>query len=269
MCAAFNVSRSHYYDYRHGAPGPRAKEEKLLQEEIETIFDSTKSCYGSPRITEELRKQGWSCGRKRVARIMQKQGLKARIPRRYHRGTTDSNHEHAIAPNRLAQIDKVEHVNQVWTSDITYIQVADCWNYLAVTMDLFSRNIIGWSLRDHLRTELPMEALQKALSFRDPKPGMLHHSDQGVQYASYKYQKLLAEHKIVPSMSRRGNCYDNAAMESFFGSLKNELEAPRGFQSYEHAKASLFEYIEVFYNRKRLHSSLGYKSPLEFEASFT
>ena len=251
MCKAFDVSHSHYYGYRHGPPGPRAKADAELGEQIEEIFEANKRRYGSPRITQQLHKNGRCCGENRVAKIMRNKGIRASKPRRFVPVTTNSKHGCPVAPNRLAQVEKIEHINQVWTSDITYIRLVSGWNYLAVVMDLFSRHIVGWSLQNHLRSDLAIEALLRALGHRRPRPGMLHHSDQGVQYASFKYQKLLAQHHIVPSMTRRGNCYDNAAMESFFGSLKSELEAPRGFPSHQQAKAALFEYIEVFYNRQR------------------
>ena len=269
MSKAFGVSRSHYYGHRNGPPGPRAKEDAELSKEIETVFEANKRRYGSPRITQALHKQGWSCGVNRIAKLMRENGIRASQPRRFVPVTTDSDHGRPVAPNRLAEVERVEHINQVWTADITYIRLVHGWAYLAVVMDLFSRHIVGWSLQEHLRAELAVEALRKALWQRRPRPGMLHHSDQGVQYASFSYQQILAHHHIIPSMSRRGNCYDNATMESFFGSLKSELEAPRGFPSHQQAKAALFEYIEMFYNRKRLHSSLGYRSPVEFEAAFS
>ena len=269
MCKAFGVSRSHYYGYRNGPPGPRAQEDAELSKEIETVFEANKRRYGSPRITRELHRRGWSCCENRVARLMRGNGIRASRPRRFVPVTTDSGHGRPVAPNRLAEVQSVEHVNQVWTADITYIRLVHGWAYLAVVMDLFSRHIVGWSLHDNLRAELAVAALRQALCRRRPRPGMLHHSDQGVQYASFRYQKVLAQNHIIPSMSRRGNCYDNAAMESFFGSLKSELEAPRGFPSHQQAKTALFEYIEMFYNRRRLHSSLGYRSPLEFEAAFS
>lgn len=265
LCRAFGISRSHYYSYREGPPGPRARQEEELLEQIRRIDRAHKGCYGSPRITQKLREEGWRCGRGRVARLMRENGIRARAPKRFVPCTTDSNHGGPIAPNRLAQLQSLERLDQVWTSDITYIRLPNRWAYLALVMDLFSRRILGWSLQEHMRAGLVMEALQRAFLVRHPPAGMLHHSDQGVQYASFKYQSLLAEHHILPSMSRRGNCYDNAAMESFIGTLKSELHAPRGFPSAPQARTALFEYIEVFYNRKRLHSSLGYRSPVAFE----
>lgn len=268
MCKALNVSRSHYYGYRQGVPGPRAQEDAELSRDIEEAFMANKRRYGSPRITMVLRRRGWSCGENRVARLMREKGIRASQLPRFVPVTTDSDHGRPVAPNRLAEVEKVDRINQVWTADITYIRLAHGWAYLAVVMDLFSRYVVGWSLQDHLRAELAIEALQRALWHRRPSAGMLHHSDQGVQYACFSYQQILAQHQIVQSMSRRGNCYDNAATESFFGSLKSELEAPRGFLSHQQAKNALFEYIEMFYNRRRLHSSLGYRSPMEFEAAF-
>ena len=267
MCEAFGVARSHYYAYRNGPAGVRAKQDEELSSEIKRIFEAHRRRYGSPRITRELRDCGWQCGENRVAKLMRSNGIRAKPAARFVPATTDSNHGSPVAPNRLRELEQLDRINQVWTSDITYIPLVNGWAYLAVIMDLFSRYIVGWSLQDHLRSELVIAALSQALSHRQPLPGMLHHSDQGTQYASFRYQKMLAEHQIVPSMSRRGNCYDNAAMESFFGTLKSEMAVSGTFLSQRQANTELFKYIEIYYNRKRLHSSLEYQSPAEFEAA--
>jgi len=265
MCQALGVSRSHYYGHLMGPTGQRAQEDEGLMKEIQRVFDASGSRYGSPRITEELRRQGFRCGKNRVARLMSQMDIKATQAKRYVPMTTDSNHQYPVAVNLQDALANVRTINRVWVSDITYIRSSARWLYLAAVMDAFSRRIVGWSLREHLRTELVVAALRRALLERSPPTGLVHHSDRGVQYASSEYQKLLIEHQITPSMSRRGNCYDNAMMESFFGTLKTELQTSRSFECRTEADSSLFEYIEIFYNRKRIHSSLGYLTPHEFE----
>jgi transposase InsO family protein len=265
MCQALGVTRSSYYEYLNGSTGPRAAENEGLKDHIQQSFEASKNRYGSPRITEELRRRGVRCSKNRVARLMSQMGIKATRTKRYVPHTTDSNHHYPVAPNNQEALESVRNINQVWVADITYIRTNEGWLYLAAVMDAYSRKIVGWSLREHLRTELVVEALRKALIERTPPTGLVHHSDRGVQYASNEYRTMLHKHRITPSMSRRGNCYDNAAMESFFGTLKTELNQTQTFETKRSASRAIFEYIEIFYSRKRLHSSLGYLTPLQFE----
>ena len=243
---------------------------QALVEEIRKIHRQSRQTYGILRIYFALRKLGHRISRNRVARLMRQHGIRARQKRSYKK-TTQSNHAYPVAANKLKQQFQVGQPNQVWSSDITYIAIAEGWLYLAVVMDLFSRQIVGWSMQLSLKQPLVMATLQMALQRRQVSQGLLHHSDQGSQYASYDYQRLLAKHLIEPSMSRRGNCYDNAPVESFFASLKKECIQGQVYKSRYQAKLAVFDYIEVFYNRQRLHSSLGYRSPIEFEqlASFS
>lgn len=238
--------------------------DKVLLALIRLHHKKSRGTYGSPRIHAALRKEGVRCGRKRVARLMRKAGLRARRKRSY-RITTLSNHSLPVAPNLLDRQFSADRMNQVWLSDITYVATAEGWLYLAVVLDLYSRKIVGWSMQPTLARQLVLDALQMALGRRRPQSGWLHHSDRGSQYASADYQALLSDHGALVSMSRRGDCYDNAPVESFFSSLKTECFRDIVYPSREAAKADLFDYIEVFYNRQRLHSSLGYLSPTEFE----
>ena len=228
--------------------------------------DKTKSTYGSPRLHRALRRTGHACGRHRVARLMRRQGLAGRVRGRRRPFTTDSDHEQPIAPNRLGQREGApEQPNEVWAADITYVPTDEGWLYLAGVLDLGRRRVVGRAMSESLETSLPMDALRMALSQRQPKGGLLHHSDRGCQYASEAYRGYLFAWKITPSMSRRGNCYDNAAMESFWSTLKEELVHRRSCASRAEAAGAIFDYIETFYNRERLHSALGFLSPVEFE----
>lgn len=264
MCRVLAVSRSGYYAWRKRGPSARKMADKVLLALIRLHHKKSRGSYGSPRIHEALHEEGVHCGRKRVARLMREAGLRARQKRSY-KVTTQSNHNLPVAPNLLDQDFTVEQPNETWLSDITYIATAEGWLYLAVVLDLYSRQIVGWSMQPTLARQLPLAALRMALQQRRPTAGWLHHSDQGSQYASADYQQLLADHRARVSMSRRGNCYDNAPVESFFSTLKTECVQNVVFQTREQAKAALFDYIEVFYNRRRLHSSLGYLSPTEYE----
>lgn len=266
MCAVLAVSRSGYYAWMERPPSRRQEQQMKLTEQIRTAHEQSRGTYGSPRVTAELKESGVSVCENTVAKLMRQAGIKAKVKRRFVPRTTDSEHDHPIAPNRLDRAFAAEAPNRKWTCDITYVPTDEGWLYLAVMMDLFSRKIVGWSMQDHLRVELVSEALEAAIRSRRPAAGLLHHSDRGVQYACANYRDLLSEHGIECSMSRRGNCYDNAALESFFGTLKTELVHHEHYATREQARRSLFEWIEVFYNRRRRHSSLGYLSPESFEA---
>jgi len=266
MCRVLEVSRSGYYERRKRKPSARDKANAKLVEEIKRIFKRSRKTYGSPRIHAELKAQGKTCSLNRIARLMCKHGIRARRPRRRVR-TTDSKHKHPVAPNLLGRRFEAEGPNQKWVADISYIDTDEGWLYLATVMDLFSRRIVGWAMADHMETALVAQALHMALTSRRPGAGLLHHSDRGSQYASEVYRALLAAWDITVSMSRTGDCYDNAAMESFFGTLKTECTTER-YATRAEARTALFEYIEVWYNRQRRHSTLGYLSPHAFEAPY-
>jgi len=265
LCWVLGVPRSSYYAWRHRRPSPRALQNLQLRETLSTLFVANRKVYGSPRLTVCLKSRGLSCSRNRVARHMRELQLIARQKRAFKPKTTDSHHPHPIAPNRLAAAPKPKAVNRIWVSDITYIFTVQGWLYLAAVMDLYSRKIVGWATASHLKTSLVEQAMLHAISSRSPKPGLLHHSDRGVQYASHDYRQLLSSLKALPSMSSTGNCYDNAAMESFWSSLKTESLHQLQFLTHHAARLAIFDYIETFYNPKRLHSALGYHSPVDFE----
>jgi putative transposase len=264
LCRALEVSRSGYYAWQRRRPGPRAQENQLLRSKLKELFVGNRRVYGSPRLTVSLRKAGLSCSRNRVARHMRALGLRARQKRAFKPRTTDSHHPHPLAPNRLAGI-KAQAPNEVWVSDITYVSTRQGWMYLAGVMDLWSRKIVGWATANHLKSTLVKEAMNQAIAARAPGPGLLSHSDRGVQYASGEYRQLLEEISSVPSMSAAGCCYDNAAMESFWSTLKTEWLHDQDFCTQQEAELAIFDYIETFYNPKRLHSALGYQSPVDFE----
>ena len=266
LCAAFDVSRAGFYSWRQRGPSTRDRADVTLGEEIGTLFTRSRRTYGSPRLHRALRRAGHACGRHRVARIMRSRGIAGRVRGRRRPGTTDSNHAEPIAPNRLGQREaSVERPGEVWAADITYIPTDEGWLYLAGVLDLGSRRLVGWAMGESLETSLPLDALQMALRQRQPRAGLLHHSDRGCQYASEAYREHLAAWQVTPSMSRRGNCYDNAAMESFWSTLKEELVHRTHFENRAQAASAIFDYIEIFYNRERLHSALGFISPVEFE----
>lgn len=265
LCASFEVSRSGYYDWCRTA-GPRAAATQEFQAEVMRIHAESDGTYGSPRVTRALRRAGRKVGHNRVARVLRECGLQGRPPRRYRVRTTDSAHDHPIAPNRLPDLPAPAAPNQVWVTDITYVETGEGWLYLAGVLDLYSRRLVGWAMASSLATALPLAALQMALAHRRPSAGLVHHSDRGVQYASAEYRRLLDQRGLIASMSRRGNCYDNATMESFWSTLKHELVYRRVFLTRAAATTAIFAFIERFYNRVRLHSSLDYQSPLDFEA---
>jgi|SRR5437870_302443 len=267
LCEHLEVSPSGYYDWlnRRTAPGPRALANQTLIQQIKVIHSQSRQTYGSPRIVDELHKQGCHHGRNRVARLMQAAGLCGRQQRRYRVQTTDSNHDQPIAPNRLAQVSKATAPNQLWVADITYIETREGWLYLAGILDLYSRKIVGWAMSEHIDTSLVLKALAMALLHRQPPANLVIHSDRGVQYASADYRQALAQAGLVASMSRKANCYDNATMESFWSTLKLELVYRRDFATRSQARTEIFDYIESFYNRQRVHSALSYHSPVDFE----
>lgn len=263
LCRVVGVAPSGYYAWRTRQPSQRQVDNERLVDRIRQAHQASRRTYGSPRITAELRAAGEGCNHKRVERLMRLHGLQATSPRRFVR-TTDSQHEQPVADNVLNQQFEAEAPNRVWTADITYIATAEGWLYLAVVMDLFSRRIVGWAMAEHMLTSLVEDALTMALACRQPTDGLLHHSDRGSQYASQAYRDRLKAAGIQASMSRKGNCYDNAVHESFFGTLKGECASER-YPSRAAARTSLFEYIEAWYNRRRRHSALGYLSPEQFE----
>lgn len=259
------VSTSGYYTWRKN-PGSSSREKKnvRLVTHIKAIHEESKNTYGSPRIHAELRGLGIRCGKNRVARLMRDKGIRARHRRKY-KATTDSNHQMPVHENRLNRSFDVESANRSWAADITYIWTREGWLYLAVILDLFSRRVIGWSMKQRVEKQLVIDALLMALGRRKPAEGILHHSDRGSQYASKEYQALLRQAGLSCSMSRRGNCWDNAVVESFFSTLKREWVQGKVYRTRSEARADIFCYIETWYNRKRRHSTLGYLSPAEFE----
>jgi transposase InsO family protein len=268
LCHALEVSPSGYYDWDHRktSPSARALEERKLRADITRIHKESRKTYGAPRIQMDLRAQGQCHGRNRIGRLMRQEGLYGRQQKRYRVLTTDSKHDHPIAPNILAQTPAATRPNQIWVADITYVQTtAQSWVYVAAVLDLYSRRIVGWAVSPYINTALVMQALCMALCHRQPPAGLIFHSDRGVQYASGEYRQALERAKLVSSMSRKGNCYDNAAMEAFWSTLKLELIYRRPFRDAAQLRHALFDYVETFYNRKRLHSSLGYQAPADFE----
>lgn len=264
LCAALGVSRAGYYRWKDVEPGSRAREDAELGEAIRLVHGEHRSVYGSPRVQRELRKRGRHHSRKRIARLMRAAGLCGKCPRRFVPCTTPSGHDEPIAPNRLAEHPQPTAPNQVWVSDITHVRTAEGWLYVAAIMDLYSRRIVGWATSASLAAELVLAALAMALLHRRPPAGLLYHSDRGVQYACGDFRAALTEARWVASMSRKANCYDNAAMESFWSSFKREC-ADAVFATRRDGSAATFDYIETFYNRVRLHSALGYQSPVDFE----
>jgi transposase InsO family protein len=264
MCQALEVTRSGYYAWRSRPIGIREQANRELTVQIRQEHQNSRQTYGSPRIHAALQRKGVVCGRKRVARLMRMHGIVARKPRKRHPITTQRQLGAIPAPNLLQRDFSAPAPNRKWVADITYIDTAEGWLYLAPVLDLFSRRVVGWAMAEHMETSLVEEALGMALARRHPTAGLLHHSDQGSQYTSSAYQQCLLDHHLQASMSRVGDCYDNAAMESFFATLKAECATVQ-FDTRRQACTAIFEYIEVWYNRHRLHSSLGYLSPVEFE----
>jgi len=265
MCRVLGVSRGGLYAWRRRprvSAGARAN--RALISQIRCVHAASRSTYGSPRVHRQLEREGVSAGRNRVAKLMRANDLHGRIRRRF-RTTTDSDHAYKVAENTLNRQFKVDAPDRVWAGDITYIETKAGWAYLAVILDLHSRMVVGWSIADHMRTELIKTALSNALGARRPSANLLHHSDRGCQYASTSYRAMLAENGIEVSMSRRGECYDNAVVESFFGTLKQELVFHHRWTDLLEVRTAIHDYIEVFYNRQRLHSTLGYRTPAEVD----
>jgi transposase InsO family protein len=269
MCSILHVSRSGFYAWSRRAPSPQEQRRKELDEHILQAHRDSGETYGSPRIHRALIANGVYCAENTVAKLMRDAGIRSKSQKRFKPTTTDSRHSQPIAANTLDREFQVNEPDKVWAADITYIPTLKGWLYLAIVMDLCTRRVVGWATANHLKAELPTLALLMALEHRRPSQGVLHHSDRGVQYASELYRQLLAQYKIEASMSGVGNCYDNAVVESFFSTLKRELTHHCMYKTHEEATQSIFEYIEVFYNRRRLHSTLGYRSPAEFEISLS
>jgi len=264
MSIVLRVSRSGYYRFCQAIPSLRSRENEQLLVKIKTIHENSQQIYGSPRVHAELLSEGETCSRPRVARLMRKNGLQAKMKRRF-KVTTKANPKAKVAPNLLKRDFTAIQPNQRWVADMTYVATAEGWLYVAAVLDLFSRRIVGLAMSDRMTADLVLAALKQAILHRQPTAGLIHHSDRGSQYTSQDFQKFLKWHKVVASMSGSGNCYDNAAMESFFHTLKTEWVYFENYRSREQAKQSIFEYVEVFYNRQRRHSTLAYLSPAKFE----
>jgi len=265
LCAVLEVTRSGYYAWRSGRETARELANCLWVERIRRVYQENKGRYGSPRVTEQLRREGHVCNRKRVERLMRQHGLRALSSRKRRVCTTNSDHDHPVAPNLLLGRAAPSEPDQVWVADITYVLTAEGWLFLAAVMDLYSRQILGWSVWESLHASGAVQALQRALTKRRPARGLIHHSDRGIQYAFHTYRQNLQAAGLIPSRSRKGNCYDNAAMEAFWSTLKREAMADSATWSKDRVRRTLFEHIEGTYNRSRLHSSLCYQSPVDFE----
>ena len=264
MCRVLEVSASGYYASRDRAPSARRQRQEALADQIRAVHRGGQRGYGSPRVTQALQQQGVACSENTVARIMRREGIRSQAARKF-KATTNSQHHLPVAANVVDRNFQRERPNELWLTDITYIPTREGWLYLAVVLDACTREVVGWSMKERMTTDLVSDALRMAIAREQPEPGLIAHSDRGSQYASHAYQQLLKEHGMICSMSRKGNCWDNAPMESFFGTLKKELIHQHNFRSRREARSSIFDYIECFYNRSRLHSALGYLSPLEFK----
>lgn len=268
MCRVLQVSPSGYYKWRQASPSLHAIADEALLLLVRASYDASDGRYGAPRVHEDLKQQGTRVGPKRVARLMRQHGLVGRRRQGRRRLTTDSNHAHPIAPNRLArQFAVADHApDRIWVSDITYVPTRAGWLYLAVVLDVATRRVVGWAMRDRVDAELALSAARMAFASRRPPRGLLHHSDRGVQYACGEYRELMAAHGAIASMSRRGNCWDNAVAESFFATLELELIDSSDWPTHRDARRAIFQFIEGWYNSRRLHSTLGYLSPAAYEA---
>jgi putative transposase len=266
LADTLEVSKSGFYAEGHKDQGQRRQEDQELLKEIKEAFVHSRHTYGSPRLQAALRNKGWVCGKNRVARLMRSAGLRARQKRAFRPRTTLSQHDLAVPDNWLAKVPKPDRPNQIWQSDITYLHTTEGWLYLAVVLDTCSRKVVGWATSKSLHATLATEALERAWQSRRPPPGLLHHSDRGIQYASSRFRELLQNFGATASMSRKGNCYDNALPESFFATLKTECFGHHSQPlTNQQTRFELFDYIETFYNPHRLHSALGFISPLQFE----
>jgi len=268
LAEALEVSRSGWDMHTRKEQRPRRRQDRQLSAALKPLFIENRRTYGSPRLTRCLHRQGQRCGKNRIARLMRELGLRACQKRRFRPQTTHSGHGLSVAANWLARVPTPDRLNQIWIADITYLPTTEGWLYLAGILDACSRRCIGWQIGESLQADLVIAAWRKACNNRGVPAGLIHHSDRGVQYASGDFQNQLSIHGVTPSMSRKGNCYDNAEMESFWATLKTEAFGDNPPTSKSHTKLMIFDYIETFYNPKRLHSSLNYQSPLEFERSF-
>lgn len=268
MCEVLRVTTSGYYAYRSRQQSARAIEDAELAEKIEEIFHSHRGRYGSPRIARDLRDDGYRVSEHRVARLMRELGLSARPSSTKYVVTTDSRHDEPIAPNVLEQDFSADEPNRVWAGDIIYIPTDEGWLYLAVFLDLYSRAVVGWSMGSSLAGELTRDALLMALTGRRPEGNLIVHSDRGVQYAAGDFRAMLKDWSITPSMSRKGNCYDNAVSESFFATLKKELVHREHYRTRDEARTSIFQYVEIYYNRQRRHSTIDYQTPARYEQNW-
>jgi len=264
MCRALRVSRSGYYAWRTRRPSQRAQENRALAEQIKVQHRNTRGAYGALKMWRHLNALNIACGKHRVARLRRCHGIEARRQARF-RAKYAARHGVPPAPRLLQAPFHANTANEIWVGDVTFIPTRQGWLYLAVLLDMFSRHVVGWAMHAKPNTDLTLGALNMAVARRSPRPGLIHHTDQGIQYANGRYRESLQKHSLVASMSRKGNCYDNAVAESFFSSLKNELVHDQDFRTREQARGEIFEYIEVFYNRNRLHQSLGYQSPSDYE----
>ena len=265
LCRAVQVARSGYYGWLKGKEPAREVANGELVEQIKTIYAAKRGTYGSPRITHELRRGGQKYNHKRVERLMRQQGLKGRTGKRRKVRTTNSEHDQPVAPNLLLERPAPQRTDEVWVADITYVPTTEGWLFVAAVMDLYSRQLLGWSIWESLEAGGALQALNRALTRRRYPRGVIHHSDRGIQYACREYRQQLERCGLVASMSRKGNCYDNAAMEAFWSTLKREALEESASWSKDRVRRVIFEYIESIYNRNRLHSSLGYQSPVDFE----
>jgi transposase InsO family protein len=264
LCRILGVSRQGYYAFAKRPASPRVLADVALRERVRAVHEESDARYGSPRVLRELQRQGVRVGKRRVEKVMRSMGLAARMPRRF-RVTTAANPSHPVEPNVLDRDFTAERPDERWVTDITYVWTDEGWLYLAVILDLFSRAVVGWALDTTLSTRLPLAALDMAVRRRRPSAGLLHHSDRGCQYTSRDYREALGKLGVTVSMSRTGNCWDNAVAESFFATLKTELVYRQRWANRLDVRQAVFEYIEAFYNRRRLHSSLGYRTPAEVE----
>jgi transposase InsO family protein len=266
MCQVLGVSRSGYYRWQRQQPIPQDNEDQTLLLGIQRVFKDSHKSYGSPRVYRQLRSEGIRCGRHRIARLMRQDGIVARKRRQYKKPVSEQRTK-PLASNILDRQFQVNAKDRVWACDVSYFWTQAGWIHLAIVMDLYSRRIIGWSMNNRIDKELTLDALEMAFTNRNPSEGVMHHSDQGFEYTNKDYQAILKERNMIVSMSRKANCYDNAVVESFFKTIKAELARKTKFVTQEGAKSAIFEYIEVFYNRRRMHSTLGYLSPMEYERS--
>ncbi|WP_096186060.1 IS3 family transposase [Evansella halocellulosilytica] len=268
MCKVLQVSRSGYFKWKKREVSQQELRKREIQDRIEYHFKDSHGIYGSPKITQMLWKENYQVSQRTVSKYMNELGLRSCVSKKFKVVTTDSNHANPIAPNKLDQNFRIAAPNKVWGADITYIPCRQGKLYLAVILDLCTREIVGWSLKGHMANEIVLEALENAYESKNPNKDLIHHSDRGTQYASKEYRQRLESYGMEASMSRTGNCYDNACVESFFSVLKKELLKGRRFKTKEQAYTSMFQYIEFFYNRKRIHSSIGYLSPMQYAKQF-